>query len=71
MLSKHLSLISCRKLLIKLGLYSKYARDDVVKARTIIENEKITDKNIEDTSREIRRILLEADVNIAVIIPTI
>ena len=27
---------------------------------------KITDKNIEDTSREIRRILLEADVNIAV-----
>ena len=27
---------------------------------------KITDKNLEDTSREIRRILLEADVNIAV-----
>ena len=27
---------------------------------------KITDKNIEDTSREIRRILLEADVNITV-----
>ena len=27
---------------------------------------KITDKNIEDTSREIRRILLEADVNINV-----
>ena len=26
----------------------------------------ITDKNIEDTSREIRRILLEADVNITV-----
>ena len=27
---------------------------------------KITDKNINDTSREIRRILLEADVNINV-----